>query len=213
MTWTRVIGSALPFVLFVSACGSSDDSGNGGPGAGVGGSGTGGKGTGTGGNASGIGGAATGTGGSGSGTPGTLTGNEMLDAHNQIRRNAKPTPNPPLEDFTWDEKLVESAQKWANGCKFEHSGSGENLFATSDPVPKTPTYVVNSWADEVHDYSYGSNSCSGVCGHYTQIVWRDTERVGCAFAKCPNIANIDWEGFLWVCHYEYPGNYVGEKPY
>lgn len=28
---------------------------------------------------------------------------------------------------------------------------------------------VASWVNEKKDYDYASNSCSGVCGHYTQV--------------------------------------------
>jgi pathogenesis-related protein 1 len=45
-----------------------------------------------------------------------------------------------------------------------------------------------------------------VCGHYTQIVWRDTTSVGCAAQSCP-------QGEIWVCDYSPPGNYVGQHPY
>jgi len=46
-----------------------------------------------------------------------------------------------------------------------------------------PRAVLNAWAAESRDYDYISNRCSGVCGHYTQIVWRDTKEVGCAMAR------------------------------
>jgi hypothetical protein len=94
---------------------------------------------------------------------------------------------------------------------FEHSGIGENLYAST--APQAPSCVVESWASEAEFYDYGSNSCSGVCGHYTQIVWRDTERLGCAFTNCPHLDIFDGPGQFWVCHYAYPGNYIGEKPY
>jgi pathogenesis-related protein 1 len=150
--------------------------------------------------------------GAGAGTQVPSSGIEWLDAHNNIRRNgASPPPNPPLDDFTWDEALVASAQEWANKCVFEHSGSGENLFASTDG--RTPTYVVDSWASEVQYYNYSNGDCSDVCGHYTQIVWRDTERVGCAIADCAHMDIFDGPGQFAVCHYEYPGNYIGEKPY
>jgi Cysteine-rich secretory protein family len=48
--------------------------------------------------------------------------------------------------------------------------------------------AVNGWADEVSQYSYNGNSCSGVCGHYTQMIWADTTKVGCGTAKCGNLS-------------------------
>ena len=45
------------------------------------------------------------------------------------------------------------------------------------------------------------------CGHYTQVIWRNTQRVGCGVAVCPNGAEI------WTCNYDPPGNYLGQNPY
>jgi pathogenesis-related protein 1 len=68
------------------------------------------------------------------------------------------------------------------------------------------------WADEAGDYDYRTNRCkSGAqCGHYTQIVWADTQRVGCGVATCNMLGT---RGQFVVCDYEPPGNFVGQKPY
>jgi len=47
-----------------------------------------------------------------------------------------------------------------------------------------------------------------MCGHYTQVVWRSTTTVGCAMAVCK-----DSQEQIWVCQYQKPGNWVGQKPY
>ena len=69
---------------------------------------------------------------------------------------------------------------------------------------------MHSWVVEGSTYNYNTNSCdgSGMCGHYTQMVWRDTKRLGCASLVCDNGA-----GVFITCNYDPPGNYVGEKPY
>lgn len=160
-----------------------------------------------------------GDGDDGGGTPGTAGAvsaevqSSLLDAHNQVRQTASPTPDPPLEDLTWDPSLSESAGDWAKRCLFEHSSSGvgENIYAST--AESAPSAVVESWASEAADFNYADNSCSAVCGHYTQIVWRDTQRVGCGFADCPDLAVFGGPGQLWVCQYDPPGNYIGEQPY
>jgi pathogenesis-related protein 1 len=136
---------------------------------------------------------------------GTLA-QELLAAHNAVRAGLK---LPPLQ---WSSRLAAFSQRWANTLlvknMFAHnpeSPYGENLFAIGGGAASA-SLVVNQWASESVYYNYRSNECSGVCGHYTQIVWRNTQRVGCAAAR-----GVGRE--VWVCSYDPPGNYVGELPY
>jgi hypothetical protein len=99
-----------------------------------------------------------------------------------------------------------------------HSGAaglGENLARFWGQAGSAQT-TVNLWASELSCYTYGAfmrgDSCtsacdeSGGCGHYTQIVWRNTTEVGCGVASCGSSE-------IWVCNYSPPGNYVGQNPY
>jgi uncharacterized protein YkwD len=132
--------------------------------------------------------------------------NEMVAAHNAVRARVGGAP------LRWSDELAKVAQQWADGLiasgQLAHSHNpklGENLYEIRG-APASSATVVKSWADEVRDYDYGSNSCKGVCGHYTQIVWSDTKEVGCAVAKGGSRE-------VWVCEYDPPGNWVGKKPY
>lgn len=137
-------------------------------------------------------------------------------AHNEVRANVSPAPASPMPPLTWDGELAAVAQAYAERCVFEHSSNdyGENLFASAGR-PSTPQEVVTSWASEVSMYDYATGDCSGVCGHYTQVVWADSLRLGCGVATCTT--GSPFEGFAewehWVCNYDPPGNWVGEKPY
>jgi len=126
---------------------------------------------------------------------------------------AQPTPTPPLPDVVWDEDVAAVAQAWADGCVFEHSDSpyGENLYIGSG----TPSAAdaIQAWADEAAMYDYATGGCSGVCGHYTQVVWRDTARIGCGFADCDAPQGVSFAGRIWVCNYDPPGNFIGQQPY
>jgi len=130
-------------------------------------------------------------------------------AHNAVR-----TPLG-IADLSWDTTVAVVAQAYAEqlaseNCAFYHSmGSyGENLYWAKGFEP-TPADVTNSWASEVQFYDYATNSCTPgeMCGHYTQIVWADTERVGCGMAYCSDGSEV------WVCNYDPPGNWIGEWPY
>ena len=131
---------------------------------------------------------------------------EMLVAQDAVRDRVGTAP------LKWSAQLASVAQQWAdrlieNG-QFVHSHNpkyGENLYEI-EGAAATPAEVVRRWAGEVRDYDYRSNSCHGVCGHYTQIVWGDTREVGCAVARAGGRE-------VWVCEYDPPGNWVGHKPY
>ena len=123
--------------------------------------------------------------------------------------------------MTWDDQVAAYAQNYANqrigDCDLAHSGGqyGENIYATSGS--SKPSDVVGSWVSEVKSYDYATNTCSDgqVCGHYTQVVWRKSERLGCGVTTCtansPFGGSDPWQ--FWVCNYDPPGNFNGEKPY
>ncbi len=131
---------------------------------------------------------------------------EMLQAHNSIRLNLGLAP------LAWSDRLVARAQEWAQSLlakgEFRHNPRtpyGENLFEIRGSQAQ-PAEVVRAWASEARGYDYKSNRCTGTCGHYTQIVWRDTREVGCGAA-----GGVKRE--IWVCEYDPPGNVIGQRPY
>jgi hypothetical protein len=97
-------------------------------------------------------------------------------------------------------------------------GIGENLAAFAPPGTRSARAPIDAWAAEKADYDYAGNSCAPgkTCGHYTQMVWRTSLRVGCAVQACSQNSPFggstpNWE--LWVCDYAPPGNIFGSKPY
>lgn len=141
----------------------------------------------------------------------------VLSAHNQVRAQATPAPSAPLGNLQWSDEDAKVAAAYADKCTFSHNPDrgtrGENLFAGSGDTPIGE--VVKSWASEASSYDYTSGRCSGVCGHYTQIVWADTTHVGCAQKTCTTGSPFGGKGSwqIWVCNYSPPGNFVGKKPY
>ncbi|XP_033987452.1 glioma pathogenesis-related protein 1-like isoform X1 [Trematomus bernacchii] len=121
--------------------------------------------------------------------------------------------------MTWDEGLAITAAAWARNCLFVHnvhledvrrvhptfSSVGENLWAGSPASHFNVTTAIKSWVDEVHKYDFDQNRCSGVCGHYTQVVWASSYKVGCAVQLCPNgverTSFASREGAIFVCNY------------
>jgi len=131
---------------------------------------------------------------------------QMLAAHNAARTAVKTKP------LVWSDKLAVAAQDWANVLIMRQtlvhpkkSKYGENIYEVTGGQA-APEAVVKVWTAESADFDYKTNRCRGACGHYTQVVWRDTKELGCAVARRGNRE-------IWVCEYAPPGNYVGERPY
>ncbi len=143
-----------------------------------------------------------------------------------------------LPALTWDDDLAVQAQDWADHLATTSCGTishrepnsyGENIaaFGSSQNPVSDQAQAVEGWAAEVSCWTFGefmsgqpgSDSCdmactdamnSSGCGHYTQLVWRDTQRVGCGVATCSNGAyDVD----VWVCNYDPQGNIIGQEPY
>lgn len=139
-------------------------------------------------------------------SPARPLSSDMLAAHNQVRARVGVPP------LSWSSALAARARDWAtfllSNNQFYHRPNpdlGENLFEIQGGHA-SPTDVLGDWASEAHEYNYHANTCRGVCGHYTQVVWRGTKEVGCAVAR-----QSDRE--VWVCNYAPPGNWIGERPY
>ena len=139
----------------------------------------------------------------------------LLAAHNAERSRLG------IPALDWDKDLAADARVWADELaatgRFEHSPDdpgkplqGENLWAGT-PLAYAPEAMVGLWRAERSDYRPGifpNNSRSGdveKVGHYTQLIWRNSRRVGCASAVGRD------EEFL-VCRYSEAGNITGQRP-
>jgi pathogenesis-related protein 1 len=150
----------------------------------------------------------------------------MVEAHNRVREAlSDPAPDAALPPLTWSDDLAAVARGWAlelvdRGCPLVHSQDcryGENLAWYSGLQPQAADVVEGGWASEEACYTYGrfltadgcTSACdrSGGCGHYTQIIWRETRQVGCTVESCGGREEV------WVCSYAPVGNIVGQLPY
>lgn len=133
----------------------------------------------------------------------------LLAAHNRERAAIG------VPALDWDATLAADARDWADTLtrtgRFEHSHAdeGENLWAGT-PDAWSPEEMVGLWIAEKRDYRPGvfpavsrSGNVANV-GHYTQLIWRNTRKVGCALASGRT------EDVL-VCRYAEGGNVIGER--
>jgi uncharacterized protein YkwD len=166
----------------------------------------------------------------GDGETGVFVG--MTAAHNLARQEEM--QDPPLPDLTWSQEIADFAQEYADQLTTQcgtlvhrtQNRYGENLATFGTTAASnfyTPEEAVDGWVSEKACWDYGTirgtetcdQTCadglnSTGCGHYTQVIWRDTKRVGCGYSTCQN-GNFNME--IWVCNYDPPGNYIGEAPY
>ncbi|HWB78799.1 MAG TPA: CAP domain-containing protein [Nannocystaceae bacterium] len=141
----------------------------------------------------------------GRGEQGKLVG--LTDAHNRVRAEVGVGP------LAWSDELERYASAWASqlaakGCDLVHRGDGrygENIFWSSNA--STAADVVAQWAAERVGYDHRRNRCEGTCGHFTQIVWKRSAKLGCGMASCGG------GGEIWVCNYDPAGNVMGQSPY
>ncbi len=136
---------------------------------------------------------------------------EILNAHNHYRHALR------LANLSWSEDISMAARKWAvhlaGTGTMEHSSSryGENIWAGTSGA-YSQTEMINAWGSEKRFFVYGQrfpDICKGhwmKCGHYTQMIWRNTRRVGCGTASRADMTYL-------VCQYDPPGNFQGQMPY
>jgi hypothetical protein len=141
----------------------------------------------------------------------------LLAAHNRERNAAG------IGALQWDDALAADAALWARHLAelndLEHSPEdpgetdpqGENLWLGTEGH-FSPEEMVGTWIEEKSHFKPGTfpdNSRTGDLddvGHYTQLMWRDTEWVGCAIR-----ANGAYD--ILVCRYSAAGNVIGERPF
>jgi len=136
---------------------------------------------------------------------------DALDAHNKFRAKHG------ASCLVLDDKLSEDAQRcaeylastriFAHVCTgYFHLSVGENLYKSWSPdgrlsgATEAASIAVNGWYSEVQWYK--NNKCiNDKCGHFTQLVWKDSARLGLGYAT-----NSDHTEYI-VAHYDPPGNY------
>jgi len=111
-----------------------------------------------------------------------------LSSHNKLRALHKATAK-----LQWDSSIAAAAQKWAEELvatdAFNHDGArgdvGENLYSQTGPTKASCAEAALSWYDERKHYNYenpnyGSNY---TIGHFTQLVWKSSQKVGVGIAS------------------------------
>ena len=112
-----------------------------------------------------------------------------------------------MNKLEWDDELASNAQLWADQCPdgswvvsdapphdpnrntIVYDGHiGQNMadsWNSANNMDWGLSTKVQKWYDEVKDWpaanvgAFSSNGATGVIGHYTQVIWAETKKVGC----------------------------------
>jgi uncharacterized protein YkwD len=127
---------------------------------------------------------------------------QLVEAHNRYRAEHCAPP------LTWSADIARVAQGWADelnrrNCAFEHSRSkyGENL-AGGSAGHLDADQIAAMWYQEIAQYDWNQPGFSMQTGHFTQVVWAGSKRLGCGVTTCGGMS-------IWVCNYDPPGNMQG----
>ena len=159
----------------------------------------------------------------------------VLAKHNELRSkvaNGKQSGQPPaanMKKMVWDEELAKEAQKIASTCNYGHKAvyingvkAGQNIAIqyNSQSVEKSElTSVwearVLRWYDEVTRNNFDPNNIypfvyNPDTGHYTQVVWAESSKVGCGAAYYKKQGQ--YNAYL-VCNYLEPANMRDDAMY
>jgi hypothetical protein len=140
--------------------------------------------------------------------------NSILAVHNSERAAVGVPP------LVWSDSLAAGAQAWAEHIVttgvFAHATDAEKGCGCGEVIagfswfagPTAPGGGTSLWvAEKTLYHGEPMNSTNYLTfGHYTQMVWRNEQEVGCGAAN-------DGGSSILVCRYNLPGNWLGELPY
>ncbi|KAK9687677.1 Cysteine-rich secretory protein family [Popillia japonica] len=158
----------------------------------------------------------------------------IVDRHNFYRQAVVDgkVPGQPsgidLKYLRWDDKLAEIAQDVADTCNLRSKSLRDGRFPIGRNIARNwkiqfvPndanwTAVIEAWFNQYKHYNFNKQRPGppAAAGSYTQIVWANTEFIGCGFNAHDNPDEDSQYAIhqIYVCLYGPGGNQVGKYPY
>ncbi len=139
----------------------------------------------------------------------------LVDYHNRVRKEVG------VGAVTWSPEIAAFAQQWADELArrgaFEHRPARQQKYGENLAGGTTGAFTVltgaSMWYGEKKLYRAGAPFSATFlpAGHYTQMVWTTSNRIGAGMAICKTGKYRGWT--ILVCNYAERGNVVGKKPY
>lgn len=123
------------------------------------------------------------------------TNNDWVTEHNRVRAEVGQKP------VKWNQTIANGATEYARRCVFQHANQrdlGENLAMGGPAARYDDKTMVKLWESEKKDYrhpSYPRITSPGETGHYTQMINKNVNEIGCGCANCGNSR-------MCVCRYD-----------
>ncbi|GAB7365012.1 hypothetical protein MBLNU230_g5794t1 [Neophaeotheca triangularis] len=146
---------------------------------------------------------------------------EIATYHHNLHR-----ANHSADPLEWDSELADCAAEIASSCVYAHNvearggGYGQNIAAGVEAGNVSAVITDLFYNGEVNLfeglYNQDNPDMSNFeeWGHFSQIVWKGTTKLGCATHDCSGqgLANVGStvSPYFTVCNYKSPGNYAGE---
>ncbi|MEU6619010.1 CAP domain-containing protein [Streptomyces parvus] len=138
----------------------------------------------------------------------------LMETVNAYRARHQDTP-----PVIYDTKLADRAQAWTSKCtgRYESQSSvppadrvGQTMyFERFVPVSGIARRAVDAWYAEGRNYDYGRQQSppGTTSGHFTQVVWSKSVKVGAALVSCTNGPNAGWNHLM--VYWQEAGNLYG----
>nr|XP_002128732.1 GLIPR1-like protein 1 [Ciona intestinalis] len=142
---------------------------------------------------------------------------KIVSIHNKLRRSLSSSN---MRYMTWDDELARGATEYGTKCQFSHNRAGfhskfrnsigENIYVSRSPLSRfDPVAATQMWFDEKSDFDYATLTCEAnkKCGHYTQVAWAASYKIGCSLTMCDYVSDFEHEdSHLFICNYSPAGN-------
>lgn len=119
---------------------------------------------------------------------------KSLKIHNDLRKKHAADP------LQLDEKLCRYSLEWAEKLLSENkmyhrpdSPYGENIFMGIGMSSVDASRPVQAWYDEIKLYDFKKPVFDPKIGHFTQVVWKNSKKLGVAIAqKCVRLSPLNY---------------------
>ncbi|XP_077985926.1 Golgi-associated plant pathogenesis-related protein 1-like [Glandiceps talaboti] len=138
---------------------------------------------------------------------------QLLEAMNYFR--CLHGVNPLVWDIQEEQFSIGVSNSNAAIKRVEHAHDnpfGENLAmqAVLDSTSISGYGFAKMWYDEIQFYDYANPNFASETGHFTQLIWKDSRRVGCSVAETTDRTG-NWMEYYVTCEYFPKGN-QGDSP-